>query len=122
MSETKNDMTNPVQRLVMCFAVTDQQAVIPLKETSRKTYPEDGLVMITTEIVGDVEYKNHCEAHHKAYFKEMWLTREGEPDKHGVFMTLEEAKNWAAKSLRCEIDSKRNELFRLEQKLAKLDT
>jgi len=107
----------PVERLVMCFAVTDQDVIIPLREIRREVYEDDGLVLIETEIIGDPEYPAHCEAHHKAYFKELWLNKDGEPDKGNVFMTRAEAVDWVAKNIRTKIAGKQRELRELQHKL-----
>jgi hypothetical protein len=106
---------------IMCFAVTDQWAIIPLREVSRTVYTEDEIAVIVTEICGEVEYSRHCEAHHDIYFRTMYLTPEGEPDKNTVFMTLQEAKDWASSHIKTDMVSKRRELRQLQTKLEKLE-
>lgn len=103
---------------IVCFAVTDQFAIIPLREIARTE--TDGMTLIETKIDGDVEYVSHCECHHRIYFREMWLDDDGKPDKGTVFMTLSEAKKWVASSIKIKIAEKRRELKSLQTKLDKL--
>ena len=73
-----------------------------------------------TEICGEVEYRRHCEIHHNVHFKEIYLTPEGEPDKHNVFMTLHEAKDWASRHIKTEMEAKRREFRELQTKLKEI--
>lgn len=106
---------------IKCFAVTDQQVIIPLKEVSREVYPEDGITMITTEIDGECEFPNHCISHHEAYFKEMYLNHYGEPDKGNVFVVYNAAREWAKQGLKTRIFGLRRELRECLEKLKKLE-
>ncbi len=116
------DLAGQNEHVVMCFAVTNQDVIIPLREIEREVYEDDDLVLIKTEIAGEVEYPSHCETHHKIYFKEMWLNKEGEPDKKNVFMTRQDAVDWVSKSIRTKIARKQRELRELQQKLVAFNT
>ena len=109
-------MNKPVE----CFAVTDQQSIIPLKEISRTVYEEDELCEIETEICGEVEYPEHCAAHHDIYFRKMWLNPDGEPDNGRVFMARTDAERWAIKAINTKVAGAERELRTLQSKLAKL--
>ena len=113
-------MTNQIERLVMCFAVTDQFSIIPLKEVSR--VEGDGFIEIETEICGEVKYQRHCDVHHEEYFKSLYLTKCGEVDKNTVFMSLGAAKEWASKAIKTAISVKENDIASLARKLKDLDT
>jgi len=104
---------------VLCFAVTDQFNIIPLKEVGRKVYP-DNFIMISTEIIGKVNNTGHCQAHHKAYFASIWLTKEGSPDKQGVFLTKSEANAYALTQINDSIAHKQSEIGRLKTMAAEI--
>lgn len=74
-----------------CFAVSDQQVVIPLKVVD--CIERGDIKKITTEIVGDA--CQHAIDHHDVYFKEMWINNQGELTKKNVFMTKELALSGA---------------------------
>jgi len=105
---------------ITCFAVTDQSAIIPLREIERVTHTdEDGdYTIITTEICGEVERQHHCEVHHGAHFNTLWLGDDGKPDKGSVFMTFDEAKTDAIKMLERKIHHTEADLQLLKNRLA----
>ena len=107
-------MTLPITE---CFSVTTQNNIVPLKVVAIKKDFGDGDYMLTTEIVGEATREQ--EMHHATSCVHIYLEK-GKP--HGlVFLTEQEAKEYAIKHIKYDIQFAQDKVIKLTKQLEELN-
>ena len=96
------------------FAVTDQHVIIHLEVATQRDIED--YIVVETKIIKDQD-SDHRQAHHDAYFKKLYLDKDGSiSNKPSVFTDLELATKYAVNNINEELEHKQRQQIALEKR------